>query len=843
MPDGSIPAIDWADPPASLDQIARELRALRDADGAPSFAEIGRRIAAQRGSRGVPEHERRIPRTTIYRCFQDGRRRIDTDAVIEIALALGLPPGLRQRWAARLRLARAASDGAAVASVRDDVPAPVPYFTGRTAELARVLDVVASNRLAWVSAMAGAGKTQLALRAAQEFPFGALFLDLRGHNAESPPVTPQAAKRAILRRLGAGQSEVDGEDRLLRTLESSGRLLVLDDAANPGQVREILGDSTGIPVIVTSRAPLSNAGDWAHVELGGLGGHETAAMLRTFTAASGNSVPLAGEPENHAEHLADITGGLPLAIALVGGRLATHPEWTLAEHVDLMRRRLATPRVDDELRAELDISYRALPTSAGRLLRALADLPVSEVDIEEAAILTNISPEEATEAHGVLAGASLIIPRGEGQFGLHALVRAYAKEQSEETDSPRTRDAAFHRLGQHFAQRVWTAYETLAAEVNDVPRRTTFEYPSRAWSAAEASAWLQRRLPSLLTSAHAAPERGHPELLFRISEGLSWWMNFAGHNSDALRLHEAAADLAADVGDHDALAMASLDSGQLLVNSQRPEEAQEHFERAQRLIADAGVLSDPGTAGLIENMSAIIDLRQGRLERAAKSLRRAVEIHEERDEPVRLISALINLSVVLHTSGHFTQEREVLERALQGAEACGNTVLRANALVNMAELNRATRDYSRALTDADSGIGLTRELGLVYLEAAGEITAAQTLRDLGELTEASARIAKVLSLAEDLGIGVVNAEALIVHARLSADLGDLDAARASLVEAESYLADGGDFELRGRLHQLRGEVSSEPEDRAREFSQARTAYRRAGSYRAENLFDPAPTTT
>src|SRR5699024_4818698 len=107
--------------------------------------------------------------------------------------------------------------------------------------------------------------------------------------------------------------------------------------------------------------------------------------------------------------------------------------WTLAEHVDLMRRRLAAPRVDDELRAELDISYRALPASAGRLLRAFADVPVSEVDVEEAAILMNISTEEAAEAHGVLAGASLVIPRGEGRLGPHALVRAYAKEQSEET--------------------------------------------------------------------------------------------------------------------------------------------------------------------------------------------------------------------------------------------------------------------------------------------------------------------------------------------------------------------------------------------------------------------------
>lgn len=842
MPDGNDPAIAWDVPPASLDQIAGELRALRAADGAPSFAEIGRRIASQRGARGVPEHERRIPRTTIYRCFQDGRRRIDTDAVIEIALALGLPPGLRQRWATRLRLARAAADGAAVASVRDDVPAPVPYFTGRTAQLTQILGVVTTKGLAWISAMAGAGKTQLALRVAQEFPNGALFLDLRGHHAESPPVTPQAAQHAILRRLGASEGEAGGYERLHRTLKSSGKLLVLDDAADPDQVNEVLGGFTGIPVVVTSRTPVAGAADWTHVELSGLGARETATMLRTLTTSSGNSVTPTGEPAEDAARLAEITGGLPLAIALVGGRLATHPEWTLAEHVDLMRRRLAASRVDDELRTELDISYRALPASAGRLLRALADIPVNEVDLEEAAILADISTEEATEARRVLAGASLITPRGEGQFGLHALVRAFAKEQSEETDSPRTRDAAFHRLGKHFAQRVWAAYETLAAEVNDVPRRTVFEYPSRAWSAEEASAWLQHRLPSLLALAHAAPERGHAELLFRISEGLSWWMNFAGHTSDALRLHEAAADLAADIGNLDALAMASLDSGQLLVNSQRPSEAQEHFERAQRLIADAGILSDPGTAGLIENMSAIIDLRQGHLERAARSLRRAAAIHEERDEPVRLISALINLGVVLHTTGAFAQEREVLERALHAAEACGNTLLRANVLINMAELHRATHDYQGALTHADSGVGLARELGLVYLEAAGETTAAQTLRDLGELTEATARITKVLALAQDLGVGVVTAEALIVRAQVSADRGDLAGARASLDDAETHLADDGDFELRGRMHQLRGESSSDPDDRAREFSLAKAAYHRAGSYRAETLTDSALTT-
>ena len=84
-------AVPWSTAPGGLDSIAHDLRAMRSAAGDPSFAEVARRIAAARAARGVPAHERRMPRSTLYDCFQDGRRRIDSDAVVEIALALGLP--------------------------------------------------------------------------------------------------------------------------------------------------------------------------------------------------------------------------------------------------------------------------------------------------------------------------------------------------------------------------------------------------------------------------------------------------------------------------------------------------------------------------------------------------------------------------------------------------------------------------------------------------------------------------------------------------------------------------------------------------------------------------------
>lgn len=56
--------------------------------------------------------------------------------------------------------------------------------------------------------------------------------------------------------------------------------------------------------------------------------------------------------------------------------------------------------------------------------------------------------------------------------------------------------------------------------------QTLGENAAQARADAEAEdAWLTANLDTLLSVAHAAPERGEAELLFRISDGLSWWLH------------------------------------------------------------------------------------------------------------------------------------------------------------------------------------------------------------------------------------------------------------------------------------------------------------------------------
>lgn len=100
----------------TLDDLARDLRTLREEAGSPSYADIALGVARVRQARGIPEAEARPGRTTVYDVFRDGRRRIDVDLVVDIVRALGADDDQAARWAASCRAARA----------QDPAPEPAP---------------------------------------------------------------------------------------------------------------------------------------------------------------------------------------------------------------------------------------------------------------------------------------------------------------------------------------------------------------------------------------------------------------------------------------------------------------------------------------------------------------------------------------------------------------------------------------------------------------------------------------------------------------------------------------------------------------------------------------------
>lgn len=815
-------AIAWSVPPAGLDTIVAELRALRVAAGQPSYAEIVRRVVERRAARGVPEHERRLGRTTVYDCFRSGRRRLDVDLIVEVAVALGLPSHLASAWAQRCRAARGVTDTAAVVLAPSDVPAPVAEFVGREAELATLTTALADGATVWIHGMAGAGKTQLALRLAQclvgSSRADAVFLDLRGHRAGVPTVEAEAAQEVLLQRLGVPDPHLLAPRQRAAALRAelgrSRTLLVLDDAADERQVVDIIGRGGPGTVVVTSRLrPETSAGELAPVALDGLTQTAAVDLLRRL---AGTAV-VDADPSS-AARLTQLLGRLPLAVGLVASRLIEHPDWELTDQVALIERRLNQSRVDDELGAALALSFVDVPAKEARLLRLLAHMPLLSVDAGAAGALVEAAPADAARILSALVRRNLAISRGPDRVTLHTLVRAYAQGLAEEIDPPRVREAAFARLGRYLAARVWAAYASLARRAGDEPRRTRFGYRDTGWDADTAESWLSHNLDSLLSVAHAAAARGHPELLFRLSEGLSWWLNLTGRYREAIHLHEAAAELAAAIGDVEALATASLDLSQIYAPRGRTLEALEHLRRATRLV-DADFsdsdLADPGLMGLLFNMTAVMLVRRGDVAEGIDCLHRAITIHEALGETARLLSCLVNLGEALHAAERFGDERAVLDRGVALAEASDQRLMLSLFLVNRSFLHVEQGEPDSALTDATRALDLATELGYLLVVADAEANLADAHRLRGDLGRAHGHASRAVEVARDTDDPHLRCGVLLALARVQSAAGEDASLQTTLAEAEELAGRSDDPFLTARVSRLRDDTVRDSAGRMR----------------------------
>jgi class 3 adenylate cyclase len=147
---------------------------------------------------------------------------------------------------------------------RHNLPEQLTPFVGRSAERARAVELVASNRLVTFTGPGGSGKTRLALESAaaslERFGDGVFFVALAPIDDRDLVVPTIAA--------AVGLREAPGRpmrDRLLEHLRDRSSLLVLDNfeqiVACAPFVGELLAAAPRVHVLVTSRESLAIAGE------------------------------------------------------------------------------------------------------------------------------------------------------------------------------------------------------------------------------------------------------------------------------------------------------------------------------------------------------------------------------------------------------------------------------------------------------------------------------------------------------------------------------------------------------------------------------------------------------
>lgn len=238
---------------------------------------------------------------------------------------LGLDPGPELREMQR-RILAADPSLAPSASRPSQLPPDLPEFVGRVSLTSALSEALANPRaplpVIGIEGLAAIGKTTLAIHVARaaDFPDGQLFLDL----AESADPLSELLHGVGVTNLPASPSE---RAALWRTRTTGRRLLVVLDNARPGDdIRPLLPGPSGPAVLITARRRLYDVPHAHWTKLGALDVRESVALLTHLVGEDRVASSLAATQE-----LAARTAGLPQVIRAIGERLASRPEWSMAE--------------------------------------------------------------------------------------------------------------------------------------------------------------------------------------------------------------------------------------------------------------------------------------------------------------------------------------------------------------------------------------------------------------------------------------------------------------------------------------------------------------------------------
>ncbi|WP_406070841.1 BTAD domain-containing putative transcriptional regulator [Micromonospora sp. NBC_01638] len=455
------------------------------------------------------------------------------------------------------------------------LPADVAYFTGRTAELAALDELLGWRHtgvaVAVISGAPGAGKTALTVhwahRVADRFPDGQLFVNLCGFDTTGAAMDPADALRRLLAGLGVPANRLpaalDEQSALFRTVVAQRRvLIVLDNARDAAQVRPLLPGASGCLVVVNSRDQMT----------GLVVGHgatplalsrPSPAEAREFLAKRLGSERVAREPQASAD-IVESCGRLPLALAVVAARAVTNPHLPLAALAAELRESrdrldvLANGDSATDVRTVFSRSYRALGTETARLFRRLGLHVGPDLSLSAAANLMGLPVARTRALIGELIRAHLIEEPVPGRYVFHDLIRAYAEELARTIESAADRRLALRRLLDHYL------HSARLADALVEPHRSPIRFEPCAdevhvdepTDRQEAQAWFTAERAVVLAAIDRAAAEGFAAHAWQLAWAIKPWLSRQWHRHDQVRAQRTAVAMAMKVGDTAAQAVA-----------------------------------------------------------------------------------------------------------------------------------------------------------------------------------------------------------------------------------------------------------------------------------------------
>jgi DNA-binding SARP family transcriptional activator len=630
------------------------------------------------------------------------------------------------------------------AQVPDKLPVPaqlphsMPGFSGRQAQLDQLNELLPSDEpdaagtivVTAIAGTAGVGKTALAVHWAHQirdrFPDGQLYVNLRGFDPAGPAMEPAEAIRAFLDAFAVPPDRIppdlDAQAALYRTLLADRRvLIVLDNARDSSQVRPLLPGTPLSLVIVTSRNQLLSlvATDGAQPIVVDLlpPGEARSLLVRRLGKERIEAEPAA------VDQIIDSCAGLPLALSIVSARATANIRLPLADLAEELREARGGLYALDggdtrtNILAVFSWSYNALSPPAARLFRLLGLHAGPDIGLPGVASLIGVPLPQARALLTELTRAHLLTSRGHRRFTFHDLLRAYAGELAEANDPAEDRQAAVHRVLDHYLGTAYRADELLRPSRDDVITLvppSPLVTPENLRDHREALTWFSTEYQVLLAALRQAANDGFDVHTWQLAWALSSFFERSGHWHEAAAFQEAALEAAGHLSDPYAQAKSHGCLAYTSTRLRRYDDAEAHLLHALDLYKN---LSDqPGQAHAHRSLAWVFD-QQGSYQEALSHAQHAFELFRaagHRTGQARALSAVGWFHIQL--GGHETGLMHC-QRALDLQREIDDQVGQAETLSSIASAYQHLGRHQEAVAHYQQALQLFREFGARHGEA------------------------------------------------------------------------------------------------------------------------------
>jgi tetratricopeptide (TPR) repeat protein len=698
--------------------------------------------------------------------------------------------------------------------VPSQLPLDLVNFTGRHEHLSQLRDLVsvrdpARPPIAVISGPGGVGKTSLAVRLGhqvrKDFPDGQIYMNMHG---ATEPRDSGAALTDLLLSLNlpdfAIPADPERRSAMLRS-ELSGRrvLIILDDVANAEQIAPLMPGAGASAVIITSRNQVFSLIDAALLRLDPFSFREAAEVL--------SSVAGPGRVDPKSPEFAEIIhacGGLPLAIQIVGSRLAGRPDLTVKDLA--VRLRDVTSRLDElsidqlAIRTSVNRSYDALSPEAARLYRLIGHFALDE--FSASALEAVASPTSVRRSLDRLIEASLVQVTsvdqgGTARYRIHDLLRLHALEiGNEEQKAQAVQDVKI--VFSAILDKMRRASNALPYEFFGVPEHTAPLGGSDAapFNGADAIAWFDSERSTFVSVIRAAAQNGLHGLAWRIAAAWGPYLDMRAGFDDWNESHQPGLASAITSGDRRGAAILHRNLGQLALYQDDWDAAWYHLTAAAELFAEVG---DRFGAG-ITAVGLGTWLREcGRPDEGLAHYENAIEAFVEvGDSNGEAVARSAAASIWLARNDTVTAGRYLAEALLLGIRR-GDRHREAKVRRRIAVLRIQQGRPEQAVRQLQASLAIFTEIGDDHCATYTRADLGPALVAVGEDAAARKMLLDAVEIGHRLGDRSVEGEAAYQLGRLHVSKGNIQDARRHLSRAaEIWVQTGNDARVAECLRQL-----------------------------------------